>query len=304
MEPAKSTSPLTIVRSRSSSAGNPSGTAPRPNITEPSVCPGAWRTSTSSPASVSTWWSATSTTRSGSRQVARPPNCCSIIASVPGARLAIGSCEPVPVVAVDVCRSVTRAHRGDGVDVVEVAVREQHRGRPKPVLGEHAPQRLLDADPRVDDEALLPRARARGRSSWCRRRRRERRRRARWERSRRPLPRMGPPLPPVEGIPGDQGAGAGTGAPSLRAPAGGDRPACGGTCPAAAHRRGGRDGRRRRGSRRRARDRLRLLRGGPGRVARDDGEPAVPSPRPPWAREPSSACPTRRPSRGRPMSRP
>ena len=49
----------------------------------------------------------------------------------------------------------TGRHR---VDVVEVAVGEQHRGGLEPVLGEHVAQRVLDADARVDDEALLPRA--------------------------------------------------------------------------------------------------------------------------------------------------
>ena len=43
--------------------------------------------------------------------------------------------------------------------VVEVAVRQQDRRRPQPVLGEHVAQGRLDPDARVDDQALLPRAR-------------------------------------------------------------------------------------------------------------------------------------------------
>ena len=55
--------------------------------------------------------------------------------------------------------AVSPPHTGvDGVDVVEVAVGQEDRRRPQPVLGEHVAQGLLDADARVDDEALLPRA--------------------------------------------------------------------------------------------------------------------------------------------------
>ena len=42
--------------------------------------------------------------------------------------------------------------------MVDVAVREQHRGGPEPVLGEHVAQRLLHPHAGVDDEALLARA--------------------------------------------------------------------------------------------------------------------------------------------------
>ena len=66
--------------------------------------------------------------------------------------------QPVAVVGVDVGRGVAAAHRRHRVDVVDVAVGEQHRGRPEPVLGEHVAQGLLDPDARVDDDALLPRA--------------------------------------------------------------------------------------------------------------------------------------------------
>ena len=69
-----------------------------------------------------------------------------------------GSSQPVAVVGVDVRRGVAAAHRRHRVDVVDVAVGEQHRGRPEPVLGEHVAQGLLDPDARVDDDALLPRA--------------------------------------------------------------------------------------------------------------------------------------------------
>ncbi len=65
--------------------------------------------------------------------------------------------EAVAVVGVDVGRGLAPAHRRHRVDVVEVAVGEQHGGRPEPVLREDAAQGVLDPDARVDDEALLPR---------------------------------------------------------------------------------------------------------------------------------------------------
>ena len=37
-----------------------------------------------------------------------------------------------------------------------MAVGEQYRGRPQPVLGEHLGELVEHPDPRVDDEALLP----------------------------------------------------------------------------------------------------------------------------------------------------
>lgn len=64
--------------------------------------------------------------------------------------------EPVAVVGMDVGGGVGPADGRHGVDVVDVPVREQHRGRPQPVLRQHLAQRLLDPDPRVDDDALLP----------------------------------------------------------------------------------------------------------------------------------------------------
>ena len=64
--------------------------------------------------------------------------------------------QAVAVVGVDVRRRVAAADRGHRVDVVDVPVGQQHRGRPEPVLGEHVAQGLLDADAGVDDEALLP----------------------------------------------------------------------------------------------------------------------------------------------------
>ena len=65
--------------------------------------------------------------------------------------------QPVAVVVVDVCREGPAADGGHRVHVVGVPVGEQHRGRPEAVLGEHGPQRVLDPDPGVDDQALLPR---------------------------------------------------------------------------------------------------------------------------------------------------
>ena len=70
IDPANSTSPLSIVRSTSTWSAIPSGTRRRANITEPSVCPGACSTSNSSPASVSGCRSPISTTLLGSVQVA------------------------------------------------------------------------------------------------------------------------------------------------------------------------------------------------------------------------------------------
>ncbi len=55
-----------------------------PNITEPSVCPGACSTSNSIPARVRRVPSVISTTFVGSVHVAAAPNCCSNIAMSPG----------------------------------------------------------------------------------------------------------------------------------------------------------------------------------------------------------------------------
>ena len=64
--------------------------------------------------------------------------------------------QPVAVGLVDVRRHGAAAHRGDRVHVIDVAVGEEDRRRAQPVLVEDLAQGLLDADARVDDDALLP----------------------------------------------------------------------------------------------------------------------------------------------------
>ena len=67
-----------------------------------------------------------------------------------------GVAQPVGVVGVDRGGDAVRpAHGGDGVDVVGVAVGEQHRGGAQAVLDEHLGQPGLDPDAGVDDDALL-----------------------------------------------------------------------------------------------------------------------------------------------------
>ena len=65
--------------------------------------------------------------------------------------------QAVAVVAVEVGGDRRgAAHRRDRVDVVEVAVGQQHRGGLEAVLAQHLGELLLHPDARVDDEALLP----------------------------------------------------------------------------------------------------------------------------------------------------
>ena len=93
IEPANSTSPLTMVRSSPSSAAG--RRAPRRARTSPSPRCGPGRAAPrrrARPARAPGGRS-TSTTRSGSRQVARWPNCCSSISSRPGITLPSGSCR-------------------------------------------------------------------------------------------------------------------------------------------------------------------------------------------------------------------
>ena len=67
--------------------------------------------------------------------------------------------EPVPVVGVDVGGGVRATDRGHGPDMVDVAVRQQHRCWPEAVGRQHLPEGLLDPDPGIDDDALLTRGR-------------------------------------------------------------------------------------------------------------------------------------------------
>ena len=67
--------------------------------------------------------------------------------------------EPVPVVGVDVGGGVRATDRRHGPDMVDVAVRQQHRCRPEVVGRQHLPEGLLDPDPGIDDDALLTRGR-------------------------------------------------------------------------------------------------------------------------------------------------
>jgi hypothetical protein len=89
MLPANSTSPVSRVDVTPSGAS--AGTPARANITDPSVCPGAWTTSIGRPASSNRVASANVTMSSGSAQVAARPNCCSRAASRAGITVASGS---------------------------------------------------------------------------------------------------------------------------------------------------------------------------------------------------------------------
>ena len=75
--------------------------------------------------------------------------------------------EPVPVVGVDVGGGVRATGRRHGPDMVDVAVRQQHRCRPEVVGRQHLPEGLLDPDPGIDDDALTHPRTARARSSSC-----------------------------------------------------------------------------------------------------------------------------------------
>ena len=102
------------------------------------------------------WPSASSTTSSGSAQVAARPNCCSSIATNAGVEAGERVDQPVPVVGVEVGRDAVGAADGrHRVGVVEVAVGQQDGGRPEPVLGEHLGELTEHLDARVDDQALL-----------------------------------------------------------------------------------------------------------------------------------------------------
>ena len=70
------------------------------------------------------------------------------------AELGVRIDEAVAVFLVDVRRDRAAAHRRHGEGVVEMAVREQYRGRLEVEFGEHMLELVGDADARVDDHTL------------------------------------------------------------------------------------------------------------------------------------------------------
>ena len=162
IEPANRTSPLRQVADSPDDAPSCDGRSGTVNITDPSVCPGAWATATSSPArrSRSTARPARrrSTARSRSPAVRTPARAwpagpASIEASGSFRRYRSSPWMYAGRLAA-VSPPQTGRHR---IHVVEVAVGEQDGGRTETVLAAYLGQAVLDPDPRVDDEALLPR---------------------------------------------------------------------------------------------------------------------------------------------------
>ncbi len=135
--------------------GSPSTSCPgRRKTTDPAVCPGAKSMPMRRPASSSGAAGSSSRTSSGALHSRRPPNSC----GRPGGEVLHRVLELVAVVGVDPRRDALRpADRRDGEGVVEVAVRQQDRDRLQPVLAQDLVELGLDADARVDDDALLPR---------------------------------------------------------------------------------------------------------------------------------------------------
>ena len=161
IEPANRTSPLRQVADSPDDAPSCDGRSGTVNITDPSVCPGAW---------------ATATSRSGEAVSDRPADQLDDVRRLgpgrPASELLLQHgqqaavhrrervLQAVPVVAVDVCGQarggVSPADRRHRIHVVEVAMGEQDGGRAETVLPAYLGHAVLDADPGVDDEALLP----------------------------------------------------------------------------------------------------------------------------------------------------
>ena len=125
-------------------------------VTEPSVWPGVWSTTKRSPASSSSWTSASSRTSSGSANSWAPPSSIAVV-SARHARHRVG--EQVAVARVDPGGGVVGA--GDGrhaPHVVDVAVGHQHRDGLEAVLAHDLGDALGGVLAGVDDDALGTRA--------------------------------------------------------------------------------------------------------------------------------------------------
>ena len=152
--PGKSTRPIEPAKSTSPQNSTGSSAPSSPKTTDPRVCPGACLTAMSRPARAIGAPSASSRTSSGSAKVSEPN--IGVPRGMPTPDHGSVSCATVG--RVDVGGDVTGlAHGQHREGVVEVAVREQHRDRVQPVLGDHLVQPRADPDTRVDHHALLAR---------------------------------------------------------------------------------------------------------------------------------------------------